>query len=676
MEIKRDTPLRYFPGVGEKTGEKLAKLGLFTAEDIIKFFPRRYEFRGEVCLLADALTDAPCATVLTICSHPSVRQSAGGLKYVKVMASDESGTATLTFFNQPWMEKSLSYGRKFRVWGRVNRSGYAYEVASPELEPYSPALPSVLPVYPLTKGVSQSLLRRIAGAARALIESEPDVLPGDIRDRYGLMSKGAALSALHFPQTRAETESARRTLAFEELFVFQLALKAVRGKHNRGKAPAMSFKDTGIGRFFTSLPFSLTTAQERVIKEVLGGMCSDVPMCRMVQGDVGCGKTVIAAGAMLFTVKNGFQCAMMAPTEILAHQHYETLSRMFEGFDISLALLTGSTPSKEKRAIKKGLADGSISAVVGTNAIIEADVAYDGLGLVITDEQHRFGVMQRASLADKSHLLTPHSLVMSATPIPRSMSLILYGDMELSVIDSLPPGRQPIQTRCADNGKRRAMYGFLAKQIVGGRQAYIICPLVEDTENGYDDKKSVESYKSEFEKALPFVRAVCLHGRMKSAEKAAAMSAFEKHEADVLISTTVVEVGVNVPNATVMVIENAECFGLSQLHQLRGRVGRGEHKSFCILMTEKSTPRLEVLCRTCDGFAIAAEDLKLRGPGDFFGSRQSGEARFVHASAADMPLVEATRTLVDEVYAKSGIKGYEDAINVFFKDIGSENIFN
>ena len=676
MEIRRDTELRYFKGVGEATGKKLAKLGLFTAGDMAEFFPKRYEHRGDICLLADAEPDTQCATVLTVGSSPSVRQSAGGLRYIKVSAEDESGTATLTFFNQPWMEKSLVYGRRFRVWGKVNRSGYTYEITSPELEPYSDGLPKILPVYPLTKGVTQGLLRRIAESAREFIESAEDIFDEETRTAHGLMSRGEAFSALHFPKSREEIDRAKRTLAFEELFVFQLALKTVRGSVSRGNATAMSFKDTGIGRFFSSLPFPLTGAQERVIKEVLNDMCSTAPMCRMVQGDVGCGKTVIAAGAMAFAVKNGLQCAMMAPTEILANQHYETLSRLFNGFGIELALLTGSTTAKEKRRVKAGLKDGSIMAVVGTNAIIQKDVEYRELGLVITDEQHRFGVMQRASLADKSGGKAPHSLVMSATPIPRSLSLILYGDMEVSIIDELPPGRQTVETKCADGSKRNAVHGFLSKQIAKGRQAYIICPLVEDGENGTDDKKSVESYKKTFEKALPGVRSICLHGRMKGAEKDAAMTAFEKGEADVLISTTVVEVGVNVPNATVMIIENAECFGLSQLHQLRGRVGRGKHKSFCILMTEKSTPRLEVLCETTDGFEIAAADLKQRGPGDFFGSRQSGDARFIHASSADMPLIEETRALAARICDEGKQEDYRPALGRFFDSIGSENIFN
>lgn len=676
MEIKRDTPLRYLKGVGEATGTKLAKLGLLTAGDLMEFFPKRYEHRGEICLLADAEHGTLCSTVLTVCSAPTLRYGGTGVSYVKVNACDESGTATLTFFNQPWMEKSLVSGRKFRVWGKVCRYGYAFEISSPEIEPYSETLPKILPVYPLTKGVTQQLIRRVVAGAATCFEEAENVLPQELSEKWNLMPRREALMELHFPTSRKALEKAKHSLAFEELLVFQLALRTVRGTLDRGVATAMSYKDTGIGRFFTSLPFSLTEAQERVTKEVFADLCKSTPMCRMVQGDVGCGKTVIAAGAMAFSVKNGMQCAMMAPTEILANQHYETLSRLFEGFDISLALLTGSSTAKEKRLVKAGLKDGSIMAVVGTNAIIQKDVEYKSLGLVITDEQHRFGVLQRAALADKSSDRTPHSLVMSATPIPRSLSLILYGDMDVSVIDTLPPGRQKVETKCTGEENREAIYGFLKRQIDKGRQAYIICPLVEDGENGADDKKSVESYKKLFEKALPGVSALCLHGRMKGAEKDRVMTAFEKGEASVLISTTVVEVGVNVPNATVMLIENAECFGLSQLHQLRGRVGRGKHKSFCILMTEKASERLEVLCRTNDGFEIAAADLAQRGPGDFFGERQSGDARFIHATTADMALIEDTRKLAATLADTPLDEGLERAVKRFFGKLGSDNIFN
>ncbi len=676
MNCQTDTPLRLLKGVGEVTGNKLAKLGLLTVGDLCGFFPRRYEYRGEVVPLADAEYGVLCSTVLTVCSPTKSGMGASGVRYLKVSACDESGTALLTFFNQPWLEKSLTVGRRFRVWGRVKQNGYSFDINSPELEPYSDTLPPVLPVYPLTRGLTQQLIRRVVPAARPLMASLPDVLSEDIRNKHGLLPHGKAVEAMHFPESREELEKAKHSLAFEELLIFQLAVKSLRQSLIRHTAPEMSFKNTGIGRFFSSLPFSLTSAQQRVCKEVLADLCRDVPMCRMVQGDVGSGKTVIAAAAMLFAVKNGLQCAIMAPTEILAVQHYKTLSAFFEGFGIRLELLTGSTPAAEKRRIKQGLKSGEIDAVAGTNAIIQKGVEYKALGLVITDEQHRFGVLQRASLADKAGGLTPHSLVMSATPIPRSLSLIMYGDVDLSVIDELPPGRQPVLTKCVGEENRAAVYKFLGDQIRRGRQVYIICPLVEDGDDEASDKKSVESYKKSFDKTLPGVRSLCLHGRMKGKEKEAAMRAFADGEADVLISTTVVEVGVNVPNATVMLVENAECFGLSQLHQLRGRVGRGSERSYCILLTEKAGDRLDIMCKTGNGFEIANADLERRGPGDFFGSRQSGDMHFVHADVLDMPLIEETKLLAESLLKAGLDETLQGAVSGFFARLESANIFN
>lgn len=675
-KLRMDTPVRYLKGVGEASGAKLARLGVETAGDLLQFFPRRYEYRGEIVPLADAADMDTVAMVLTVCSAPKEGRGGTGVSYTKVNACDESGTACITFFNQPWIAKSLVNGRRFRVWGKVRRNGYSFDISSPEIEPYEEGMPSVIPIYPLTKGLAQGLVRRSVRQIEPLFDSLEDSLDGGIIKIYRLMPKSMSYRLLHFPESRDEVEAAKYSLAFEELLVFQLALRSVRGNLEKKTAPKMSFKDTGIGKFFSSLPFALTGAQERVVKEVLGDLCRDTPMCRLVQGDVGSGKTVIAAGAMAFAVKNGLQCAMMAPTEILATQHYETLTKLYADMDIKVELLTGSTSAKRKREIKAALAEGSLMAVVGTNAIIQKDVEYKRLGLVITDEQHRFGVLQRAALADKADGETPHSLVMSATPIPRTMSLILYGDMDVSVIDELPPGRQIIETKAGSEENRAAVNKFLAAQVAKGAQAYIICPLVEDSEGSTDDKKSVESYTARLQKQLPQIRFGMLHGRMSGKAKTEVMEAFERGEVQVLVSTTVVEVGVNVPNATVMLIENAECFGLSQLHQLRGRVGRGSKKSYCILMSEKPTERLSVLCKTNDGFEIANADLAGRGPGDFFGERQSGEACFVHAANADMRLIEETKRLADEMAKEPLSERMWNAVRAFFAQSGSENIFN
>ena len=684
MAVEFSTPIRFLRGVGEAKNACFAKLGLVTAGELISFFPRSYEDRGNIKLISECSEGENCALLLTVRSAPVLSRSMrSGISYIKFTAGDESGSVEVTFFNQPWLEKSIVVGRRFRFYGKLNYGSYCLEMSSPEMEVYNPELPSILPVYPLTKGLTQGAVSGAMREAACLIDLLPETLPESLREKHGLMSRRDAYRALHFPKSMEEVAKAKHSLAFEELLVFQLAVRRLRGKLETFNAPAMSYKDTGIGRFFSSLPYELTGAQQRTVKEVLGDLCRSVPMRRLVQGDVGSGKTVIAAGAMLFAVKNSYQCVLMVPTEILASQHFDTLTKLYEGLDISVELLLGSTPAKNKKKIKEGLKNGSVDIVVGTNAVIQKDVEYCSLGLVITDEQHRFGVVQRAALAEKNAERQPHSLVMSATPIPRSLSLVLYGDMDISIIDELPAGRQKIETKAYSDEKREAVFAFLKKQIDAGSQAYIICPLVEENEEL--DRKSVEAYAELMQSYLPDVRAEFLHGRMKSADKDRAMKAFAAGEVSVLVSTTVVEVGVNVPNATVMLIENAECYGLSQLHQLRGRVGRGTKKSYCILMTgkgsEKSMERLSVMSQTNNGFEVANADLLQRGPGDFFGSRQSGELRFKHASMADMPLIEQTHKAIDEIevgvgYTADDLEMIYKAVDGFFDENGSKEIFN
>ena len=683
MAVEFSTPIRFLRGVGEAKNACFAKLGLVTAGELISFFPRSYEDRGNIKLISECPEGENCALLLTVRSAPVLSRSMrSGISYIKFTAGDESGSVEVTFFNQPWLEKSIVVGRRFRFYGKLNYGSYCLEMSSPEMEVYNPELPSILPVYPLTKGLTQGAVSGAMREAACLIDLLPETLPESLREKHGLMSRRDAYRALHFPKSMEEVAKAKHSLAFEELLVFQLAVRRLRGKLETFNAPAMSYKDTGIG-FFSSLPYELTGAQQRTVKEVLGDLCRSVPMRRLVQGDVGSGKTVIAAGAMLFAVKNSYQCVLMVPTEILASQHFDTLTKLYEGLDISVELLLGSTPAKNKKKIKEGLKNGSVDIVVGTNAVIQKDVEYCSLGLVITDEQHRFGVVQRAALAEKNAERQPHSLVMSATPIPRSLSLVLYGDMDISIIDELPAGRQKIETKAYSDEKREAVFAFLKKQIDAGSQAYIICPLVEENEEL--DRKSVEAYAELMQSYLPDVRAEFLHGRMKSADKDRAMKAFAAGEVSVLVSTTVVEVGVNVPNATVMLIENAECYGLSQLHQLRGRVGRGTKKSYCILMTgkgsEKSMERLSVMSQTNNGFEVANADLLQRGPGDFFGSRQSGELRFKHASMADMPLIEQTHKAIDEIevgagYTADDLEMIYKAVDGFFDENGSKEIFN
>lgn len=684
MAVEFSTPIRFLRGVGEAKNACFAKLGLLTAGELLSFFPRSYEDRGNIKLIADCPEGENCALLLTVRSAPVVSRSMrSGISYIKFTASDESDSVEITFFNRPWLEKSIVVGRRFRFYGKLAYGSYCLEMNSPEMEPYNSELPSILPVYPLTKGLTQLAVASAVKEAACLIDSMPETLPEGLRAQHGLMGRRDAYRALHFPKSLEEVAKAKHSLAFEELLIFQLAVRRLRSKLETFDAPEMSYKDTGIGKFFSSLPYELTGAQQRTVKEVLGDLCRAVPMRRLVQGDVGSGKTVVAAAAMLFAVKNSYQCALMVPTEILASQHFETLEKLYEGLDIRVELLLGSTPAKNKKKIKEGLKNGSVDIVVGTNAVIQKDVEYCSLGLVITDEQHRFGVVQRASLAEKNAEKQPHSLVMSATPIPRSLSLVLYGDMDVSIIDELPAGRQKIETRAYSDEKRGAIFAFLQKQIDAGSQAYIICPLVEENEES--DRKSVESYEELLRSYLPAVKAEFLHGRMKSADKDRAMKAFAAGEVSVLVSTTVVEVGVNVPNATVMLIENAECYGLSQLHQLRGRVGRGTKKSYCILMagkgSEKAMERLSVMSSTNNGFEVANADLVQRGPGDFFGSRQSGELKFKHASMADMSLIEKTHRAVSEIESEAGYTAEElemvyKAVDGFFDENGSQEIFN
>ena len=499
-------------------------------------------------------------------------------------------------------------------------------MANPIVEPEGrrEATGRIVPVYPLTAGVSQLILSRsIRQGLDACADILPDVLPDEVRRRHQLCRAGYAYENIHFPEGPEALELARRRLAFEELFLFTLGLRRLRRR--RETAAVEPFRPVDMESFYQALPFALTEAQRRCVEESLADMASGRAMNRLCQGDVGSGKTMVAAACVYFSVKNGRQAALMAPTEILARQHYEGLAPLMEPLGIRCALLTGSNTAKEKRTLAAGLAAGEIDFIVGTHALITGGVEYRRLGLVVTDEQHRFGVGQRAALAGKGD--HPHTLVMSATPIPRTLALILYGDLDVSVIDQLPPGRRPVQTSFVDSRYHPRIYQFLRKLVGEGRQVYIVCPQVAGGEE--DDRKAVTEYAAQLQREVfPDLRVAYVHGKMKPKEKEAVMSAFAAHETDILVSTTVIEVGVDVPNAAVMVVENAERFGLSQLHQLRGRVGRGAWQSYCVLISdnqnEETLRRLKVMTQTSDGFKIAEEDLRLRGPGDFFGQRQHG----------------------------------------------------
>ena len=622
-----NTNVRYIKGIGETRAKALEKLGVRTLRDLIGFFPRRYEDRSVIYPIAELPVGETACCRAMIAAVPTSRRIPGGRTVVKVRAVDETGTLDVTFFNQAYRQ-SLRPGDSFVFCGKVEGNLLRRQMVNPLMEPdgQHQLTGRIMPVYPLTRGVSQLLLQKaVRQGLDACRELLPDVLPDAVRMTHQLCYVNYAYENIHFPASFEALAQAHRRLVFEELFLVTCGLHLLRSRRVDVAGPMCRAAD--MQPFYDALPFPLTDAQRRAIGDAVGDMTSSRPMNRLCQGDVGSGKTMVAAACVWFAAQSGWQSALMAPTEILARQHYENLSPLLERFGISCALLTGSTKVKERRAILEGLADGSIGLCIGTHALLTEDVQYQRLGLVVTDEQHRFGVAQRSALGQKAE--NPHMLVLSATPIPRTLALIIYGDLDVSVIDQLPPGRQRVDTFAVDERYRARLNGFIRKQVEEGHQVFIVCPLVGDGDELPDERKAVTAYaKTLQEETFPDLRIAVLHGKMKPKEKEAVMAAFAGGEADILVSTTVIEVGVDVPNATLMVIENADRFGLSQLHQLRGRVGRGKAKSYCVLLSanrsSETRQRLKALCATNDGFKIAEKDLELRGPGDFFGSRQHG----------------------------------------------------
>ncbi len=647
--------VRYIKGIGEQRAKSLEKLQIFTLKDLISYFPRDYEDRRTFRKIRDlAPGETACVTAMAA-AEPTLNRVRKGMELVKVRAVDETGVLDITFFNQVYMRDHIQAGEHYTFYGKAEVQGSRRTMVNPLVERESSRTMTgrIMPVYPLTAGISQlTMTRSVEQGLAACRDLLPDPLPDEIRRDHQLCHTGYAYDQIHFPDDENTLAIARRRLAFEELFLLAAGIQTLRRR--REDVTCAPLRDLDLSAFYGSLPFSLTGAQQRAVDDIVSDLASGRPMNRLVQGDVGSGKTMVAAAAMVCAARSGRQAALMAPTEILAEQHHRGLAPLLEGLGISCALLTGATRAKERRAALEGLESGRIQAVIGTHALISQDVSYRELGLVVTDEQHRFGVGQRAALSNKGD--RPHLLVMSATPIPRTLALMIYGDLDVSVIDALPPGRQKIDTFAVTGGYRPRIYRFLAKEIAAGRQAYIICSMVE--ENGADDRKAVTEYARVLqEQVFPQLRVACVHGRMKGKEKDAVMTAFAGGEADILVSTTVVEVGVDVPNATVMVIEDADRFGLSQLHQLRGRVGRGKHKSYCVLITdnrsEETLARMRVMAQTGDGFRIAEEDLRLRGPGDFFGRRQHGLPALKVANLSwDMALLkeaqQAARELLDQ----------------------------
>ena len=614
--------IQYVKGVGASRAALLKKLGIETVEDAVRFYPRGYLDFANCTPIRDLEPgETQCVRAFVGCpvSKARIRQ---GMTIFKTVVADETGTMHVTLFNNPYLAERLQEGKTFLFYGKVAVVHGSFEMTAPLVEDDTDEA-AFLPVYPLTAGLSNKQMQKIIRGAMSIWQetANEDLLPDEIRQQNGLCHSLFALQRVHFPKSWEDIAIARRRLIFEELFVLQCGMAALRNQeHIRSEFP---MKTEAAADFLESLPFRLTGAQQRAVEDCLCDLRGEDVMNRLVQGDVGSGKTVVAAALLFVAAKNGLQSALMAPTEILARQHYETLQKLF-GDRVRVRLLTGGVGAAEKREIRAKLKSGEIDVLVGTHALLTENVAFSSLALVVTDEQHRFGVRQRAALTQKGK--APHVLVMSATPIPRTLSLIIYGDLDVSVIDELPQGRKPIATYSVDSGYHARVYTFVKKLIDQGSQAYIVCPMVEE---GESELLAATAYaKTLSEQEFAAYRVGLLHGKMKPKEKTAVMEAFAAGEIQILVATTVIEVGVDVPNAAVMVIENAERFGLSQLHQLRGRVGRGEQQSYCILISDAENDaareRLQVMTKTNDGFKIADADLRLRGPGDFFGSRQHG----------------------------------------------------
>ncbi|MGN0523650.1 MAG: ATP-dependent DNA helicase RecG [Eubacterium sp.] len=649
--------IQYIKGVGEKRAQLLNKLGIYSLEDLIHYYPRKYENWSETTTVANAPVDENVfikATMITPIKESLIRK---GLTLYKCNFTDGENVINVTIFNNKYLAKSLRTFDDYVLYGKVEKSFTKASMSSPQIERLENAT-GIHPIYPATERLNSKAIAKAVKAALEKVEAIEETLSDDILNKYQLCPLDWAIKQIHFPDNMENVEIARHRLIFDELLSLQIGLLKLKSK--KSTENHLPLKEDFSQEFYSLLPFKPTNAQKKAVSECINDMLGNKAMNRLIQGDVGSGKTAVAAAVMYSTVKNGYQAAMMAPTEILATQHFDSLSKLFEGCSIRIALLTGATKAKDKRTIKEALMNGEIDIIVGTHALIQNDVEFKSLALVITDEQHRFGVEQRASLAMKGD--NPHLMVMSATPIPRTLGLIIYGDLDISIINELPPGRQSIRTDVVNSTYHQRIYAFIKKAVDDGRQAYIVCSLVDDSEN---DLISAKEYAEKLANtAFKGYNLGLLHGKMKPKEKEAVMNAFSRGDINILVSTTVVEVGVDVPNATIMLIENADRFGLSQLHQLRGRVGRGRDKSYCILVSdnkgEATRQRLQVMKETGDGFKIADYDLKTRGPGDFFGKRQHGLPNLVIADMLkDMDTLKCCQACAQEILAKDNrLDGY------------------
>ena len=672
-----DTPVRYLKGVGPKTAERFEKLGIVTLADLLCHYPRRYIDFSKPYSIAQAPADTECVVKAEVFAKPGGRILPGGRRMERITAGDDVSSLEITWFNNPYAAQKLQLGQEYYFQGIVTGGMLRRQMVNPQVRTAEQIKASPFEaVYPQTEGLSSNAIAKCVRQLLPHAELLPDPLPPEMLAKYRLLSKADAVRAIHCPATEEQAYAARRRLIYEELLVLQLGIGRMKNRGAAATGAPMQLADPS--PFWASLPFSPTGAQRRAVSEILSDMAGETSMNRLLQGDVGSGKTLVAAAAIWACIRAGYQAALLAPTEILAAQHAEGLNRMLATFGIRVALLTGGMKAAARRTTLAAIRNDEADLVVGTHAILSEGVEFARLGLAVIDEQHRFGVRQRGMLAEKA--ANPHLLVMSATPIPRTLGLLIYGDLDISILDELPPGRTPVKTRCITGKKRRDLYHFLDQEIGRGRQVYLVCPAIEDTPDG--GLNAVKSYYEDIAKALlPERRVGLMHGKLKPKEKAAVMEDFKAGRLDALVSTTVIEVGVDVPNASVMVIENAERYGLSALHQLRGRVGRGAAESWCFLVSDNQSEnvqkRLKFLCSTTDGFVVAQYDLETRGPGDFFGSRQHGlptlqiadlmnDTRTLHAAQAeavamlaDDPLLEAPEHAlleqqVQQMFEKAG----------------------
>ncbi len=641
--------IQYLKGVGEKRALLLRKMGIDTVGALLRFYPRSYEDWSRITPIANARGEGTVcirARVTTPVSEHRIRKN---MTLYRFNAADQSGSMQITIFNSKYEAAKIRQGSEYLFYGRLNTDSFYNEMSAPKIAVIGTDF--IRPIYPATYSMSSNSLEKLMKTALTSVVLD-EILPEKIISENSLCSLDYAIRNIHFPESQEALQAARRRLVFEELFTLQSALLLLKTE-SRGKTPAVMEKDFS-NDFISSLPFQMTSAQIRCTRECISDMASSHPMSRLVQGDVGSGKTAVAAAVAYSSAKNRFQTALMAPTEILAEQHFKTFNTFFEGTDIKIELLCGSLTKKRKDEVKARLLAGETDIVIGTHALLSDNVGFKRLGLVITDEQHRFGVGQRSALEEKGQ--SPHVLVMSATPIPRTLAMIMYGDLDISVIDEYPRGRQEIETYAVSSALHKRVYNYIKKHLDEGRQGYIVCPLVEESEEATPLISAEEYYEKLSADEFKDYRVGLLHGKMKAADKELVMKSFSAGEIDLLIATTVIEVGIDVPNAAIMVIENAERFGLSQLHQLRGRIGRGKHKSTCIFISDggsKAKERLQIMCKTMDGFKIADEDLRLRGPGDFIGNRQHGLPEFRIADLfSDMAVLRHAGLKAEELISR------------------------